>query len=90
MDASVGKTSMPTTVMGPNYSYVFDFERDFTHEITKGWFLVSIIFVTMMHDVGYYFYCYVIATAATWDGLLPCMHVEAENSWSFLARCTFL
>ncbi len=30
-----------TTVMGPNYSYVFDFERDFEHEVTKGWFLVS-------------------------------------------------
>ncbi len=40
MDVS-SKPSLPTTVMGPNYSYVFDFERDFEHEVTKGWFLVS-------------------------------------------------
>jgi len=38
MDVS-SKPSLPTTVMGPNYSYVFDFERDFEHEVTKGWFL---------------------------------------------------
>jgi len=25
--------------MGPNYTYVFDFERDFDQEVTKGWFL---------------------------------------------------
>ena len=33
--------TLPNTVMTPNYSYVFDFERDFEHEVTKGWFLVS-------------------------------------------------
>ena len=36
------KTSMPNTIMGPNYSYVFQFESDFQHEVTKGWFLVSL------------------------------------------------
>ena len=35
-------SSIPATVMGPNYSYVFDFEREFEHEETKEWFLVSI------------------------------------------------
>ena len=35
------KTSIPATVMGPNYSYVFHFEREFEHEETKEWFLVS-------------------------------------------------
>lgn len=46
------KTKMPllhSTVMGPNYSYVFDFEREFEHEETKEWFLVSSYFRT---DVG--------------------------------------
>jgi len=33
------KTSMPNTIMGPNYSYIFQFESDFQHEVTKGWFL---------------------------------------------------
>ena len=37
-------SSIPATVMGPNYSYVFDFERDFEHEVTKGWFLVSFFY----------------------------------------------
>ena len=27
--------------MGPNYSYVFDFEKEFEHQETKAWFLVS-------------------------------------------------
>ena len=27
--------------MGPNYSYVFDFEKEFEHQETKEWFLVS-------------------------------------------------
>ena len=36
------QTSMPNSVlMGPNYSYIFQFESDFQHEVTKGWFLVS-------------------------------------------------
>ena len=43
------KTSIPfvhSTVMGPNYSYVFDFEREFEHEETKEWFLVSFSLLT--------------------------------------------
>lgn len=34
-------TTLPVTIMGPNYSYVFDFERDFAHEEFKGWFLAN-------------------------------------------------
>ena len=37
-------SSIPATVMGPNYTYVFDFERDFDQEVTKGWFLVSLFY----------------------------------------------
>ena len=43
------KTSMPNTIMGPNYSYIFQFESDFQHEVTKGWFLVSLISTMTIH-----------------------------------------
>ena len=45
-------SSIPATVMGPNYTYVFDFERDFDQEVTKGWFLVSLFYT------NYYQKCY--------------------------------
>ena len=44
-------SSIPATVMGPNYTYVFDFERDFDQEVTKGWFLVSLFYTKLLPKV---------------------------------------
>ena len=54
MDVVTSKTSIPATVMGPNYSYVFHFEREFEHEEAKEWFLVSFLkdyLLKWLHDI---------------------------------------